>query len=559
MRLFILWLLIVPPGIVYTYLIYTPQEINWLNMFFFFLFGFLTVYFPLIRNGKPIMLIMWLSVPAFLLYGLFIEIIVMQFSILAMLFVFKTTSSKINIFFFNSTILFILSIISATVFTVVGGKIGSLEFWPIILAVFCYQIVHILLNDVTLKVYSAYINHTSPYISKDSLVNYASVLVILPFSLTLYYLLNFIGVGAFLLLGIPFFAITFVLRLYNNSEKINVDLQRAGDIGHGLTHNLTEDKVIDQFVEKVSEMFNAEYAYLFDHQDGWLELIRAHEHRKFVDLSFNPLFSGQGIAGAVLLENEPIIYSKREEWEDKSKDYTPDAMQSVLAIPISRNQKIEAVLFLSSTKKDAFEEYQLIILDILCSYFTVSVEKARNVQETVMKSERCALTKLYNYSFFDNQLAFEMDKVNSGVLEELSILILDVDHFKGVNDTYGHQSGNDILFMLARILEDMVPEDGLVCRYGGEEFVYLLPGISKTEALIFGEKVRNEVENYRFEINPDLGEDRSALYVFMTVSIGVASAPEDTDEANTLLRNADRALYLGAKQAGRNRVAGYVK
>ena len=98
-------------------------------------------------------------------------------------------------------------------------------------------------------------------------------------------------------------------------------------------------------------MFNAEYAYLFDHQDGWLELIRSYENGEFIDVIFNRLSPGQGIAGSVLMWNKPIIYSNREEWEKVSKDYAPEEMQSVLCLPISRNQNIEAVLFLSTQKK----------------------------------------------------------------------------------------------------------------------------------------------------------------------------------------------------------------
>lgn len=556
---FIVWLLIVPPGVAYVFLNYYPEEINWLSLFLFALFAILTVCFPIKRNGKPIFLVMWVTIPAFLMYGLLIEVLIMQLSIIVMLFVMTNKMPKLKRIFFNSTLFFILSVASAFVFNFLGGEIGSIEFWPILLAVFCYQLVHILLKGFVLELYSIYLEITSPYGTKAFWLDYATVLVVLPFSLTLYFLINFIGVGAFFLLGIPFLFITYVLRLYNNSEKINDNLQQAGKIGHGLSNNLTETKVIDQFVRKVSEMFNAEYSYLFDHKDGWLELIRSYEKGEFVTIIFNRLSPGQGIAGSVLKENKPVIYSKREEWENMSKDYTPDEMQSVLCVPISRNQNIEAVLFLSSMKKDAFEEYQLKILDILCSYFTVSVEKARNVEDSVKKSERCALTKLYNYIYLEEQLELEMMKVNNGFSEELSVLMLDIDHFKSINDSYGHQSGNDILYRLARILEELVPKDGIVSRYGGEEFVYLLPGMSKLDAESFAEKVRLTVENYSFHVYSDLGDYRSTVEVSITVSIGVSAAPEDTDEAKTLLRNADRSLYLGAKQAGRNRVAGYVK
>jgi diguanylate cyclase (GGDEF)-like protein len=558
-RYFILWLFTVPPGLIYVLLNYSPEQVNWMYFATFILFGFLTFYYPIVRNGTPIYLVLWVTVPAFLMYGLFVEMIVMQVSVIAVILSFPSKQSVVQRFFINSMLFFFLSIIAAVAFDIAGGKIGSIEFWPVIIAVLFYQFIHTVFNDLLLKLYSVYKKNDFPFFSKDLLVDYAMIFVVLPLSLTCYYLLQFIGAGAFLLLGIPFFFISLVIRLYNNSENINTNLQQAGEIGHGLSDLLTEKEVTDQFVMKVSDMFDAEYTYLFDHQDGWLELLRSYEHEKFIDIDFALLSAGQGIAGLVLEKNKPLIYSERKEWESVSKDYSPDGMQSVLCVPISRNQKIEAVLFLASDKKSSFDEYQLKILDLLCSYFTVSVEKARYMQEAVTKNERCALTSLYNYKYLEEQLTYEMDRLENEAINNLSVVMLDIDHFKQVNDTYGHQSGNDILHMFARKLEAALPVGGTVGRYGGEEFVYILPEMSKAKAVEFAEDLRAAIGGHDFAIIPDLVEDRHPLIVNITSSIGVSSAPGDTDEAMTLLRNADRALYLGAKQAGRNRVAEYVK
>lgn len=558
-RYSILWLLTVPPGLVYIFLNYSPVQVNWVHLTLFILFGSLTVYYPILRNGTPMFLVLWVTVPAFLMYGLFIEVIVMQISVVAVTSIFPSKQPFMRRFFINSTLFFFLSIIAALIFNLVGGELGSIKLWPIIIAVFCYQFVHTVSNDIVLKLFAMYKGIDSKFYSKDIWVDYVMILAVLPLSLTFYYLLQFIGTGAFLLLGIPFFFVTLIIRLYNNSERINDQLRQAGDIGHGLSELLTEKDVIDQFVIKVSDMFDAKYTYLFDHQDGWLELVRTYEHKKFVDIDFALLSAGQGIAGLVLEQNKPVIYSERKEWEAISKYYSPDDMQSVLCVTIQRNQKIEAVLFLASDKKSVFDGYHFIILDILCSYFTVSVEKARYMQEAITKNERCALTNLYNYRYLEEQLTYEMDRLRNKEINNLSVVMLDIDHFKQVNDTYGHQSGNDILSMLAKILEAALPTGGTVGRYGGEEFVYILPGMSKTEAVDFAENLRIAIAGHDFTIIPDLIEDKHSLNITITSSIGVSSAPADTDEAMTLLRNADRALYLGAKQAGRNRVAEYVK
>ena len=226
--------------------------------------------FPDILERYTVFLVLWVTVPAFLMYGLFIEIIVMQISILAILLSSPSKLPLLQRFFINSTLFIFLSIIAATVFDIVGGEIGSIEFWPVIVAVFCYQFIHTVFNDVVLQLYAVYKKVKSLSFQKTYWPTMRLILVVLPLSLTFYYLLQFVGGGSFLLIGIPLFFISLIVRLYNNSENINIELQQAGDIGHGLSEILTEKAVVDQFIMEVSDMFDAEYTYLFDHEDGWL-------------------------------------------------------------------------------------------------------------------------------------------------------------------------------------------------------------------------------------------------------------------------------------------------
>ncbi|MFJ7933518.1 sensor domain-containing diguanylate cyclase [Sporosarcina sp. NPDC096371] len=556
---FLLWLFIVPPGLYFFGVNYPPVQVDWIHVAIFAILSFLAIYFPVIRNESPLFLVMWLTIPAFLMYGLLIEILIMQIAVLAILFKDSKTLSLSSRFFINSMLFFILSVLASFAFYMVGGEIKSDNFGLVFLSVLAYQLVHTIANDFAIRFYARHKKIKSIYITNEVLMGYAIVLVITPLSLSLYYLIGIVGTGAFLLLAIPFFSITFIVRLYNTSEKINKYLQEAGDIGHEISDKMTEDEIIDQFTSKVSAIFNADIAYLFDHQDGWLEMIRFYAHKQFIDIEFAGLALGQGLAREVLQKNEPLIFSAREEWEMVAKDYLSDELQSLLCVPITRNQKIEGVLLLGSNKKSAFEEYQLKVLDLLCSYFTVSVEKARYIQEAVTKNERCALTGLYNYRYLGDILALLMEQVKNNDYKDLSVVMLDIDYFKNVNDTYGHQSGNDILFQFARKLEAALPENGIVGRYGGEEFVFILPGKSKDEAYAFAEKLRTEIAGQDFLISPDLFDDENPQIIRITCSMGIASTPEDADEAMALLRDADRALYLGAKHAGRNRVAKYAK
>lgn len=214
---------------------------------------------------------------------------------------------------------------------------------------------------------------------------------------------------------------------------------------------------------------------------------------------------------------------------------------------------------LASKRKRAYEKSQLMIVDILCSYLAVAIENAKHYELTKIQSERCALTKLYNYRYFENLLNEEFEKLYRFERKELSLIILDIDHFKEVNDTYGHQSGNEILFELATRLTKLVGTCGTVARYGGEEFVVLLPEISKVEAFQMAELIRQTIADTPFTVTESLDHDKTRQQVTITASIGVATAPEDAEDSLALIRHADRALYVGAKRAGRNRVAEYIK
>lgn len=128
-----------------------------------------------------------------------------------------------------------------------------------------------------------------------------------------------------------------------------------------------------------------------------------------------------------------------------------------------------------------------------------------------------------------------------------------------MNDTYGHQAGNEILISLAERLCKFVGERGTVARYGGEEFVILLPSMDKHACFAAAEGIRQSIANRPFIVEQSIGHPGKRQPVSITASIGYATAPEDAEGPLDLIRHADRAMYIGAKQAGRNRVAQYVK
>jgi diguanylate cyclase (GGDEF)-like protein len=188
----------------------------------------------------------------------------------------------------------------------------------------------------------------------------------------------------------------------------------------------------------------------------------------------------------------------------------------------------------------------------VCYYFsdvekninTPAIIELKMLEETKKQSHSDGLTGLFNRRYFDDSLQGEMNRVQryDGCF---SVFFIDLDNFKNLNDTYGHQAGDLTLKVVADILQTMKRTEDTACRYGGEELVLILPETEKMNALVIAERIRKKVEETGLEFE---GEKFN-----VTLSGGIASYPTDGKEAHELVHAADVALYQ-AKESGRNRI-----
>jgi len=178
------------------------------------------------------------------------------------------------------------------------------------------------------------------------------------------------------------------------------------------------------------------------------------------------------------------------------------------------------------------------------------VKKELQIQDMMKELKLLAstdpMTKLYNRRYFTkiSQHYLSLAKRNK---EEIALIMLDIDNFKKINDTYGHQVGDEVIISLVDILIDHKRKSDIICRYGGEEFVILLPNTSFEGARTVAENIRFDSENFILELPEGEG-------VRFTVSLGVSAIDLDKDDPmGVALKNADDALYK-AKESGKNRV-----
>lgn len=166
-------------------------------------------------------------------------------------------------------------------------------------------------------------------------------------------------------------------------------------------------------------------------------------------------------------------------------------------------------------------------------------------EELRSRSVRDPLTKLFNRRYLEETLVRELAN-GKRTGQKLGIVMIDIDLFKHYNDTHGHDAGDFVLVEISNLIRNKLRSGDIACRYGGEEIVLVMPGASKDIAAQRAELIRSLIETHKFNYK---GEDLSGV----TVSLGVADYPEDGENANALMKAADRALYQ-AKDAGRNRV-----
>ena len=216
-----------------------------------------------------------------------------------------------------------------------------------------------------------------------------------------------------------------------------------------------------------------------------------------------------------------------------------------LAIPLRAQQRVCGALFLTR-EGEGFTARELRLLRIYCDQAAVAIENAIVYERVENLAATDGLTGLFNRRYLEGALERELaraDRSSSG----LALLLLDIDHFKSFNDTYGHAMGDLVLKKVATTLQRCLRQADVLARFGGEEFVVLLPQVGARGAMESAERIRATLE--RSGIHPGGPRQR------VTVSIGLAMFPDHADSSESLLRAADEALYR-AKDAGRNRIVG---
>ncbi len=229
--------------------------------------------------------------------------------------------------------------------------------------------------------------------------------------------------------------------------------------------------------------------------------------------------------------------------EGKKGEPAGDTVKTLMSVPIKHQDELLGELALFSFDRNAFENNKRT-LELLTGDFSTLLDLLLLYEKNRLLSITDGLTKVYNHRHFFEVLENEWLRCQR-YKTPLSLLMVDVDHFKNINDVYGHQLGDVVLAGIAKVVVMNTRELDTVARYGGEEFAVILPQIGVEQAKTVAEKLRKEVEKQHFHEQLKPKE--------ITISIGIDAASSEMNTISDLIASADAALY-SAKEQGRNRV-----
>lgn len=246
---------------------------------------------------------------------------------------------------------------------------------------------------------------------------------------------------------------------------------------------------------------------------------------------------------------EGKIYISRNTRKDKKIKFIgrlADTINTAIIVPVLIGEKVVGSIFICGDNSLISFAANGIndLLNILSNQMALAIENDGIYRDIKNKADVDHLTKLYNRRVLDREIESLID-TNT----QFSLVIYDIDDFKKVNDSYGHLAGDEVLKMVSDVIKKSIRKTDVACRYGGEEIIIIFKDLSKKDAYVISDRIRNNIE-----LTSTLW---SGGNIFVTVSGGVSAYPQDGSTRDEIIKIADNILYCQCKKMGKNRVCAY--
>lgn len=317
-------------------------------------------------------------------------------------------------------------------------------------------------------------------------------------------------------------------------------LMTCVEIGKALTSTLNMEQILVIILKRLNQLIRAKNwtIFLLDPQTRKLhfEVVMGLDKTSLGDMQIR---LGEGIAGTVALTGEPMLVPdvhKDPRFSGRVDHVTGFVTRSLICLPLKLRGSIVGVLEVVNPEDPSlFRPDSMPVLSILADYVAIAINNARNYEKIESLSITDEVTGLYNTRFL-HQYLDQLLRASSANAKEVSLVFLDLDDFKQVVDTHGHLAGSKVLKEVAEVMAARLDDEDRIFRYGGDEYVIILPGQDKKAAL-------NKVITIRKSLTESIFLKDEGLQIKVTASFGIANYPHDAANQRELLHMADNSMY----------------
>lgn len=328
-----------------------------------------------------------------------------------------------------------------------------------------------------------------------------------------------------------------------------LEIQTFHEVARALTSSVDLSTILNAIMQQMTRFFNPQ---------AWSLLVLDEPKRQLYygvisggqteKLRNKRIPLGQGIPGWVALHGEPMILSSIPEDPDLSDEIPENSgrVESIICLPLRVRNRTYGALQLVNCHPETMDNHEIFFLHALCDYAAIAIQNARTLEQIQQLTITDDCTGLFNARHLYERLEHSLDRSQRS-RKPVSLIFFDLDHFKQVNDTYGHLNGSRLLAEVGNMVRDSLGLIETGYRYGGDEFVVLMPHQSKQRALELAHRLMDKLRTTKFLPGADLN-------LRILASFGVSSFPEDGLDIHAVIRAADAAMYH-VKNTTRNGVA----